>query len=246
MNMPDAFSLEISFPSNAFRLDGPTTYCGINVSDSIAPYYERQHWLNLAENAVREWENKLQSSETVNKAVWKMNYKGVSSEEEYLNAGCNIPIVFKPDLTTDVLKIPPTRKGHFETTLLFDYNSLRGFYHIEAYYLDNHDEKVDVFFEVVDKGTKPTKILVPESSPTPSKQTKKTPSDSKYSTCEKYKNNSSKYETCKKSIDKPQSKTKQSLDSKYKTCEKYKGNTSKYDTCKKSIDKKSQKLKAGK
>ena len=439
MNLPDAFSLEISFPSNSFRLDGPPTYCGIDVSDSIATVQQRQSWMNLAENSVREWGIKLQSSETVNKAVWEMNYIGVSTEEEYLNSGCNIPIVFKPypdqsehlytkvgqfsyppgflqmfylqpthclttngefipcydeevflsnehifnillheighslsldhyvsddneqnkkwhtedpapsimiptthsipslekitdvdiekvrsiygangfyafspllvptptptpipipiprpepevplapilpfdkvnvsydivevekykqqtiriigdiskdvflkgvpvyltifkpDLTTEVLKIFPTRKGHFETILLFDHNSLRGFYNIEAYYLDNHDKNVDVSFEVVDKGAASTKMIVPEPSTTPSKQTKKVSTDSKYSKCEKYKNNNSKYEACKKSIDKSQSKTKQTSDKKYQACEKYKNNASKYTACKKSVDKK--------
>jgi len=57
-NLKDASSFEISFPSNTYRLDGTPTYCGIDISDSIAPDYNRQYWINLAEDAVKEWKDK--------------------------------------------------------------------------------------------------------------------------------------------------------------------------------------------
>lgn len=374
-NLKDAASFEISFPSNSFRLDGPPTYCGIDISDSVAPDYNRQYWINLAEDAIREWKNKLQSVETVNTAVWEMNYLRVSTQEEYIASDCNIPIifkpytddteqlykragqfswppsiieifylqptycptsnndlelcydtelfnsddiifktilheighslsldhyvsddnevnkkwytedpapsvmiptlhgdpslqqitnidiqkvrsiygangfyafssipvpsppfiptppspvppipepqvplvpilpfdtikvshnvvevepymqqtikiigdisedvfhrgipvylvVFKPDQTTEVLKIPPTREGHFETILIFNNDSQRGIYYVEAYYLDNHDKDTDVTFEVISRGDSPTEVTSPQKALVPDKPKK--------------------------------------------------------------------------
>jgi hypothetical protein len=61
-------------------------------------------------------------------------------------------VVFNPDSTTYVLKITPTRDGHFETIILLDSNSQKGTYRIEAYYLENHDKNMDVSFDLIDKG----------------------------------------------------------------------------------------------
>jgi len=80
---------------------------------------------------------------------------GDISEEEFLQ-GVRVYIVLKkPDGSTETLKIVPARKtGHFETTLIFDNDSIRGFYEVWVIYLEQRDRNMDIVFEVVTKGKK--------------------------------------------------------------------------------------------
>ena len=339
-NLPNAYSLEISFPSDTTRVDKPPRYCGVSVDDSIASYDQIERWLHLAGDAVVKWGDKLQSAEANNKAIWEMNYTQISSDKKS-SSSCDNVISFKPysseakhqfgrqgqfnyadnsieifylqtircvtdegitvfchdnktfksdelifnillheighslglghyvsddnvvnkkwyttdpspsimvpalhrnpslqeikdvdiekvrsiygtlgfyaysslptpeildspfdDLVTShnileidghgqqaititgnisndllvrgipvylvvntpdssafVLKVSPTRDGYFQLPLMLDYDSQRGTYYIEAYYLEKHDRRMDIFFEVVDKGSKTGKTL---------------------------------------------------------------------------------------
>jgi len=96
INAKEAFSLEVSFPSNSFRLKAPPTYCGIGVNDSSVSSTQKENWLSMANDAVNDWKDSLQSSETFNKSIWEMDYTQISSEEEYQSSNCDIPIIFMP------------------------------------------------------------------------------------------------------------------------------------------------------
>jgi len=86
---------------------------------------------------------------------------GDISKEEFLK-GQNVYLTLKkPDGSTETLKITPTRKGHFETTLVFDNDSMRGFYEIWAIYMEQRDRNMDIVFEVVTKGKKTTSPIEP-------------------------------------------------------------------------------------
>jgi len=84
---------------------------------------------------------------------------GDISEEEFHRGQSVYLILEKPDGSTETLKIGATGKGHFETTLVFDYNSMRGFYEIWAIYMEERDRSMDIVFEVVTKGAKATSSL---------------------------------------------------------------------------------------
>ena len=77
---------------------------------------------------------------------------GDISEEEFLQGQRVYIVLQKPDGSTETLKITPTRKGgHFETTLVFDNDSMRGFYEVWAIYLEQRDRNMDIVFQVVTK-----------------------------------------------------------------------------------------------
>ena len=84
---------------------------------------------------------------------------GDISEEEFHRGQSVYLILEKPDGSTKTLKIVATSKGHFETTLVFDNNSMRGFYEIWAVYMEHRDRSMDIVFEVVTKGKKTTSSL---------------------------------------------------------------------------------------
>ena len=74
--------------------------------------------------------------------------------EDVFRKGVPVYLVVKsPDESFQTLKIIPTRKGHFETTLVFDDNSAKGTYKVEASYLEHHDREMDFTFHVVKRGT---------------------------------------------------------------------------------------------
>ena len=84
---------------------------------------------------------------------------GDISEEEFHRGQSVYIILKKPDGSTETLKIVATSRGHFETTLVFDNNSMRGFYEIWAVYMEQRDRNMDIIFEVVTKGKKTTSSL---------------------------------------------------------------------------------------
>ena len=57
-------------------------------------------------------------------------------------------LITNPDLSTNVLKIKPSRNGFFETYVNFDYKSLPGKYSIEFAYLEKIDETKNLTFDV--------------------------------------------------------------------------------------------------
>ena len=81
---------------------------------------------------------------------------GDISKEEFLKGHDVYLTLKKPDGSTETLKITPTRKGHFETTLVFDNDSMRGFYEVWAIYLEQRDRNMDIVFEVVTAGKQTT------------------------------------------------------------------------------------------
>jgi len=57
-------------------------------------------------------------------------------------------LITNPDLSTQVLKISPTRNGFFETYVNFNYKSLPGKYSIEFAYLERLDQSKNLTFDV--------------------------------------------------------------------------------------------------
>ena len=57
-------------------------------------------------------------------------------------------LITNPDLSTQVLKVKPTRDGFFETYLNFNYKSLPGKYSIEFAYIDKIDQSKNITFDV--------------------------------------------------------------------------------------------------
>jgi len=86
---------------------------------------------------------------------------GDISEEEFLQGQRVYIILKKPDGSTETLKITPTRKGHFETTLVFDNDSMRGFYEVWAVYLEQRDRDMDIVFQVTTKAQKTSSPIEP-------------------------------------------------------------------------------------
>ncbi|HXV38302.1 MAG TPA: hypothetical protein VD699_01825 [Nitrosopumilaceae archaeon] len=141
INAKDAFSLEVSFPSNSFRLKAPPTYCGIGVNDSSVSSTQKENWLSMANDAVNDWKDGLQSFETFNKDVWEMYYTQISSEEEYTSSNCDIPIVFMP--------YPDEAEFKFEIAGLFKYppNVIEVFYLTPTLCSTNSGSKVECYDE---------------------------------------------------------------------------------------------------
>ena len=69
--------LTLSFLSNAYaeityselthRVDKPPTYCYVEPDDLEISYIQKGQWANEVEKSVKEWNNKLQASESINK-----------------------------------------------------------------------------------------------------------------------------------------------------------------------------------
>ena len=57
-------------------------------------------------------------------------------------------MITNPDLSTQVLKISPTRNGFFETYVNFNYKSLPGKYSIEFAYIERLDQSKNLTFDV--------------------------------------------------------------------------------------------------
>jgi len=78
---------------------------------------------------------------------------GNISPEELLRGHPVILTVFRPDQSVQVLKTSITNAGNFETFLIFDKESQKGFYRITASYMNHVDKDMDVIFEVVGSDT---------------------------------------------------------------------------------------------
>jgi len=88
---------EVFFPATGFRAKGAPSYCiytpsAENVSD------KKTKWVNLARDAVLEWESKLKSAESTSKENWDMNAKIIPTGES-APSDCDIDIYFKDKLS---------------------------------------------------------------------------------------------------------------------------------------------------
>ena len=96
-------------------------------------------------------------------------------KEDVFKQGIPVYLIVKhPDDSFQTLKILTTKKGHFETTLVFDGDSARGVYKVEASYLEHHDREMDFIFYVVDKGTDIESIIIPKFVEPPTTPTQTT------------------------------------------------------------------------
>jgi len=87
--------------------------------------------------------------------------------ENIFKKGHNVFLtITAPDLTEELLRITTTSKGHFETTLAFDYNDKRGFYIVSAIYLEHNDRNKDVVIEVLSQGQQSQQLIQPNTSQT--------------------------------------------------------------------------------
>jgi hypothetical protein len=95
-----AVSAEIFFPTTNVRLDGPNTYCIITPTDKVSKN-KNSEWTNLAENAIRDWEQSLKNAEFENDDVWDLNVKEIPNEKD---DSCDVKIEFKdkPSLSDTV------------------------------------------------------------------------------------------------------------------------------------------------
>ncbi len=95
-----AVSAEIFFPSTNVRMDGPSTYCIIIITDEMVQN-KNSEWVGLTEDAVLDWEKSLKDAEIENDSIWEMNVKVMSDEND---DSCDIKIEFrdKPDLSDTV------------------------------------------------------------------------------------------------------------------------------------------------
>ena len=71
---------EIFFPTTNFRLYYIPTYCVVIPNESISEQQKNQ-WVNLAESAVLDWEEKLKDREEINDNLWDVNVKIVTEDE---------------------------------------------------------------------------------------------------------------------------------------------------------------------
>jgi len=70
-------------------------------------------------------------------------------EDSILHQGNPVYIIIKtPDLGFETYKIQPTKTGYFELPLVFDGNSKKGWYEVEASYLEHTDYRMNFDFYV--------------------------------------------------------------------------------------------------
>lgn len=93
-------SAEIFFSSTNSRVTNPPTYCINSLSDEISQN-KSADWVELAENGVTYWEQRLKELEHENDNIWEMETKVISEEE---NDECDVNIEFKnkPNLSDTV------------------------------------------------------------------------------------------------------------------------------------------------
>ena len=77
-----------------------------------------------------------------------MTISGQINNTVYLSGHPVFLLMTNPDLSTQVLKVKPTRDGFFETYLNFNYKSLPGKYSIEFAYIDKIDQSKNITFDV--------------------------------------------------------------------------------------------------
>ena len=77
-----------------------------------------------------------------------MTISGHINNTVYMSGHPVFLLITNPDLSTQVLKVKPTRDGFFETYLNFNYKSLPGKYSIEFAYIDKIDQSKNITFDV--------------------------------------------------------------------------------------------------
>jgi tetratricopeptide (TPR) repeat protein len=77
-----------------------------------------------------------------------MTISGHINNTVYMSGHPVFLLITNPDLSTQVLKVKPTRDGFFETYLNFNYKSLPGKYSIEFAYIDKIDQSKNLTFDV--------------------------------------------------------------------------------------------------
>ena len=77
-----------------------------------------------------------------------MTISGQINNIVYMSGHPVFLLITNPDLSTQVLKVKPTRDGFFETYLNFNYKSLPGKYSIEFAYIDKIDQSKNITFDV--------------------------------------------------------------------------------------------------
>ena len=77
-----------------------------------------------------------------------MTISGQINNTVYMSGHPVFLLITNPDLSTQVLKVKPTRDGFFETYLNFNYKSLPGKYSIEFAYIDKIDQSKNITFDV--------------------------------------------------------------------------------------------------
>ncbi len=97
-----------------------------------------------------------------------LEISGHISEEEFLFGHPVFLTVFNPDLSVDILRITPTRQAFFQTFLIFDKESLNGFYRISASYIEHVDKDKEIIFEVVNKNIEDSPTVTTQKSSTDS------------------------------------------------------------------------------
>ncbi|MDC0211851.1 tetratricopeptide repeat protein [Candidatus Nitrosopelagicus sp.] len=77
-----------------------------------------------------------------------MTISGQINNTVYMSGHPVFLLITNPDLSTQVLKVKPTRDAFFETYLNFNYKSLPGKYSIEFAYIDKIDQSKNITFDV--------------------------------------------------------------------------------------------------
>ena len=77
-----------------------------------------------------------------------MTISGQINNTVYMSGHPVFLLITNPDLSTQVLKVKPTRDAFFETYLKFNYKSLPGKYSIEFAYIDKIDQSKNITFDV--------------------------------------------------------------------------------------------------
>jgi len=98
-NFQEISAATIFYPITNYRLDGIPTYC-IITPDGV-PENKKEQWVNIAKDAVLEWESKLKDAESENKSVWEIDVI-IVAENESVPSTCDIQLNFddKPSLET--------------------------------------------------------------------------------------------------------------------------------------------------
>jgi len=98
-NFQEISAAQIFYPITNYRLDGIPTYC-IITPDGV-PENKKEQWVNIAKDAVLEWESKLKDAESENKSVWEIDVI-IVAENESVPSTCDIQLNFddKPSLET--------------------------------------------------------------------------------------------------------------------------------------------------
>jgi len=90
-NFQEISAAKTFYPITNYRIDGTPTYCIITPAD--VPENKKEQWVNIAKNAVLEWESKLKDAESENKSVWEIDII-ILAEDESVPSTCDIQLNF--------------------------------------------------------------------------------------------------------------------------------------------------------